>query len=233
MIEQDVRVALRLHEILEAYAPPEVTWEVEQGVVQEPSGPENVSLEIRDQVEEEKVLFEVLLTWSVVQIPHEEDRRIGNLFEFGIDIRPDVNCLGRHLDSRPQCLAYILFAFRPSGLPHALALVNELAFEVQAHELDAKAVPVEYEHLRMPEMLVATLFELAPEVNFPRATRERVPDRDRKERSPVFVPLVHQKPDPLVALSCILSIGGFHRNPLSLQQIIRDSVYTFLAFRPL
>ena len=81
-------------------------------------------------------------------------------------------------------------------------------------------------------MLVATLFKLAPEVNFPRATRERIPGRNRKKRSLVFVLLVYQELDPLVALGCVLSIGGFHRDPLSPQQVVRDSIYTFLPFWP-
>src|SRR5215204_1737611 len=232
VVEQDVRIALWLHEILKAYAPPEVTREVEQRVVQEPPSPENVSLKIRNQVEEEKVLFEVFLARSVVQVPHDEDRRIGNLLELSVDVRPNIYCLCRHLDSRRQCLAYILFALCARGPPHALALVDKLAFEVQAHKLDAQAVPVEHEPLGMPEMLVATLFKLAPEVNFPRATRERIPGCNRKKRSLVFVLLVYQEPDPLVALGCVLSIGGFHRDPLSPQQGVRDSVYTFSPLGP-
>ena len=66
VIEQDMRITARINKVLEINTPPKLVREIEQRVVQEPARGEDVSLDVGDQIEEEKLLFEVLLAWPVV-----------------------------------------------------------------------------------------------------------------------------------------------------------------------
>jgi hypothetical protein len=76
---------------------------------------------------------------------------------------------------------------------------------------------------------VAALFELAPQVHLPSATGKRIPGPNRQKRSPLRVLCAYEEPDPLCAQGLVLAICSLHRDPLSSQQIVGNSIDGLLA----
>lgn len=70
--------------------PPQVAREIEQRVVEEALREQHLALKVPNEIEEEVLAFEQVVTWTIVSVAHQDEARLSELIELCVDVVPNV-----------------------------------------------------------------------------------------------------------------------------------------------